>query len=111
VFTDHGVLDPLGRAHQVLDPLIHELLVSLREGALFILLHCLLPALLGIIMAPELASVVVFTFSWSLVFALVPFRCPLPGEELESDFFEEVLDDVHHVWADVPYDVEQVKEG
>jgi hypothetical protein len=108
---DHGVLDPFGRAHQVLHTLVHEDLILSREGALLILQHCFLPARNGFSTALLFLRELRVTASRLLVFGLVPFWGPLPCEELESELLEEVLDDVHHVWADVPNDVEVVEEG
>lgn len=62
-------------------------------------------------MAPELTTVLRSTLLRLFVFAFVPFWCSLTSEQFKSEFFEEVFDDVHHVWADVPNDVEKVQEG
>ena len=50
-------------------------------------------------------------FRRSLVLAFVPLRDSCPREEFESQLLEPVFDDVHHIGADVPNDVEQVEEG
>ena len=61
---------------------------------------------------PEQGLRVVFsTFRRGLVFACIPDWYSRPREQFEGEFLEEVLDDVHHIGADVPNDVEEAEVG
>lgn len=108
---DHGVLEPVRRAHQVLHPAIDQALVRLRECALLVLLHSVLPTTQSVLVFCLLPGEVRIVLLWGGVLVRGPVRHATPCEQLEGELLEEVLDDVHHIRADVPDDVEQVQEG
>ena len=88
---DHGVLDPFGRAHQVLHTLVHEDLILSREGALLILQHCFLPARNGFSTALLFLRELRVTASRLLVLVLSHSGVLFPAKSLKVSFSKKFL--------------------
>jgi hypothetical protein len=90
---------------------VYDLLVARRECTLFSLLHSLFPARTGVEVFSLLGLIFRVVFSWGPILFVGPCGYSFPCKELEGELLEEILDDVHHIWADVPDHVEQVEPG
>lgn len=109
-----GVSNPIGVAHEVLDPFVHQLLGIVVEEALIETLAFLLVLLLaGLVLAPcvfvFLAFCIISITSW--FFRLREFVSGLAfaREDSQDKAVEEGLDDVHHIRAEVPDHIELVQ--
>ena len=126
----HRGLDPLGRPHQLLHSSVNYPLVFRREhhlmvlnagsrplcSALVVLLHFDLPLhhLLHVLLLLDPAPVHCFLWLCRSMLAkrfCGPFGDAAAAEHFECEFVEKILDDVHHVRADVPDQVEQEQKG
>jgi hypothetical protein len=104
--SDHGVFNPVSRSNQILHAAICELLICFWEYAFNVLLHSQRPTRPSPLVGRQFGIVVIIFLDRHRVFSIRPFGQACPIEHTHGKFLEEVLDDVHHVRADVPDDIE-----
>ena len=112
-----GGLDPVRVSHQVLDSLVNDFLIICVEKAPFERLDGFFILDLPLVVFALLAFVLLAVGSARSRRRFVGFGLlevgglPSTGEDTRHEAFEEGLDDVHHIRAEVPDHVELIQHG
>ena len=105
----HRVLDPPGGSHQFLNPSIDDVLVFRGEYAPLVCGARSCPSLPAVFIGSQFGVIIGTIFPGFWAFFCGPQGDSFPHKQFEGQLLKEIFDDMHHIWADIPDDIEMAQ--